>query len=117
MLKVNFDTGNSYLAGVEPYDMLEHFADRVVHVHAKDISLAQASAERGKVTGTPTGCACGDGVVDWQRIIDILAQHSRDIVLSVECTTEAEAVRSLAHLQPICTAANRRAQLLEVTSR
>ena len=30
-----------------------------------------SDAERGKVTGTPVGCACGDGVLDWERIIDI----------------------------------------------
>ena len=117
LFKVNFDTGNSYLAGAEPYDMLEYFADRVVHVHAKDISLAQSTAERGKVTGTPTGCACGDGVVDWRRIVEILARHQRDVVLSVECTTEAEAIRSLAHLQPVCDVVNRGAKVVEEISR
>ncbi|MCL4543643.1 MAG: sugar phosphate isomerase/epimerase [Chloroflexi bacterium] len=117
LFKVNFDTGNSYLAGAEPYDMLEHFADRVVHVHAKDISLVQSTAERGKVTGTPTGCACGDGVVDWRRIVEILARHQRDVILSVECTTEAEAIRSLAHLQPVCDVVNRGAKVVEEISR
>jgi hypothetical protein len=34
-------------------------------VHAKDISVEPSRAERGKVTGTPLGCACGDGVIDW----------------------------------------------------
>lgn len=106
MLKVNFDTGNSYLAGIDTYEMLDQFADRVVHLHAKDISPAQSDAERGKVTGTPTGCACGDGVIDWRRIVDILARHHREVVLSVECTTEEEAARSLAHLGPICEAAS-----------
>ena len=37
----------------------------LVHLHAKDISVQQSRAERGKVTGTPVGCACGDGVIDW----------------------------------------------------
>ena len=31
--------------------------DRLVHVHAKDISVEQSESERGKVTGTPVGCA------------------------------------------------------------
>ncbi|HCB50296.1 MAG TPA: sugar phosphate isomerase/epimerase [Chloroflexi bacterium] len=96
---INFDTGNSYLAGLsDPYGWLEHVKDRVVHVHAKDISIQHSEAERGKVTGTPVGCACGDGVIDWSRIIDILSEVDRDIVLSVECGTVDQAVRSFEHL-------------------
>lgn len=70
---INFDTGNSYLAGgSDVYEWLERVKDRLVHLHAKDISLLQSNAERGKVSGTPVGCACGDGVVDWKRVIDIV---------------------------------------------
>ena len=59
-----------------------------MHLHAKDISVEQAGAERGKVTGTPVGCACGDGVIDWKKVIQIIRQDCpRDIVLSVECGT------------------------------
>lgn len=99
---INYDTGNSYLAGgSDPYDWLEHVKDRVVHVHAKDISMQQGEAERGKVTGTPVGCACGEGVVDWQRVIDILRDLDRDVVLSVECGTVPEAERSYAYLSQL----------------
>lgn len=49
---VNWDTENSYLASVEdPYEGLERVRDKVLHVHAKDISFDQADRERGKVTG------------------------------------------------------------------
>lgn len=96
---INYDTGNSYLAGgSDPYDWLEHVKDRLVHLHAKDISMQQGEAERGKVTGTPVGCACGEGVVDWERVVDILKDVDRDIVLSVECGTVPEAERSFEHL-------------------
>jgi sugar phosphate isomerase/epimerase len=101
-IQVNWDTGNSYLAGVEdPYDGLENVRDRVYHVHAKDISLEHAGAERGKVTGTPVGCGCGDGVVDFPRILDILRPLDREIFLSVECGTVEQAARSLAYLKPL----------------
>ncbi len=50
-----------------PYAWLERRQDRLVHLHAKDISVEQSDAERGKVTGTPVGCACGEGVIDWAR--------------------------------------------------
>ena len=60
--------------------------------------MAQSDAQRGKVTGTPVGCACGDGVVDWKRIIDIVKSTGKDIVFSVECGTIDQAVRSFEHL-------------------
>lgn len=95
-IAVNWDTGNSYLAGLEdPYEGLSRVRGHVRHVHAKDISLSHAEAERGKVTGTPVGCACGDGVVDWEQVLSILDPLDRDITLSVECGTIDQAARSL----------------------
>ncbi|GAB3716439.1 hypothetical protein GCM10027592_57740 [Spirosoma flavus] len=97
---VNWDTGNSYLAGVEdPYDGLMEVRQNVRHIHAKDISLAQGQAERGLVTGTPVGCACGEGVVDWDKVIEIMEPIDREIFLSVECGTISEAERSLQFLK------------------
>jgi sugar phosphate isomerase/epimerase len=98
-LGINFDTGNSYLSGHDPYRWLEGVLDRLVHLHAKDISVQQSASDRGKVTGTPVGCACGDGVIEWQRVIRICQKAKRDIVLSVECGTVDQAERSLTHLK------------------
>lgn len=96
---INFDTGNSYLCGHDPYEWLERVKDRLVHLHAKDISVQQSGAERGKVTGTPVGCACGEGVIDWKRVVDICKTAPRDIVFSVECGTVPQAERSVKHLK------------------
>jgi sugar phosphate isomerase/epimerase len=98
---INFDTGNSYLAGEDPYKWLERVVGRLVHLHAKDISVEHSDAERGKVTGTPVGCACGDGVIDWARVIKICKKAKRDIVFSVECGTVPQAERSIKHLQAL----------------
>ena len=95
---INFDTGNAYLCGHDPIAWLERVRDRLVHLHAKDISTEQGSSERGKVTGTPVGCACGDGVIDWPRVIQICRKARRDIVLSVECGTIQQAERSATKL-------------------
>lgn len=101
-LGINFDTGNSYLAGgSDVYQWLESVKDRLVHLHAKDISLSQSNAQRGKVSGTPVGCACGDGVVDWKRVIDIVKSSGKEIVFSVECGTIEQAIRSFKHLSPL----------------
>lgn len=99
-IAVNWDTGNSYLAGLEdPYEGLSLVKEKVRHIHAKDISLAHAEAERGLVTGTPVGCACGNGVVEWDKVFEIMEPVDREIFLSVECGTIGEAEKSLAYLK------------------
>ncbi|MCP4887770.1 MAG: sugar phosphate isomerase/epimerase [Planctomycetaceae bacterium] len=98
---INFDTGNAYLCQQDPYQWLEHVRDRLVHLHAKDISIEQGEDERGKVTGTPVGCACGEGVIDWGRVVDILASVDREICFSVECGTVEQAAASIEHLKKV----------------
>lgn len=97
LLQINYDSGNAYIAGSDPYEMLDAVLDRVYHVHAKDIGGVQLE-ERGKVTGVPVGVACGEGVIDWKRICDKLKTLDREIVLSVECGTIEQAKSSLEHL-------------------
>lgn len=98
---INFDTGNSYLCGHDPIAWLKRVKDRLVHVHAKDISIRQSEVERGKVTGTPVGCACGEGVINWKEVIRVCRSAPRDLVLSVECGTVAEAERSIKYLRSL----------------
>lgn len=101
VIGINFDTGNSYLCGHDPVVWLGRVQDQLVHLHAKEIPGAQAKAERGKVTGTAVGCACGEGVIDWEGVIDVLRDAPRDIVMSVECGTVAEAARSISYLKTL----------------
>lgn len=99
---INYDTGNSFLAGTtDTYEWLAHVNDRLVHLHAKDISFQQSGEERGKVTGTPVGCACGDGVVDWKRVIAIVKKCPADIVFSVEVGNVPDAIKSFEHLSKL----------------
>ncbi len=97
---MNFDAGNAYLGGEDPYAWLADLGDRVVHLHGKDISVEQ-SAERGMVTGTPVGCACGEGVIDWSKVVEQCKKLPHDVVISVECGTGDQAVRSLEHLRSL----------------
>jgi len=100
-MAVNFDTGNSYLSGHDPYLWMERVKDKIVHIHAKDITKQKSDADRGKVTGTAVGCACGDGVIDWARVIEICKTIPRPIVLSVECGTVAHAEKSFKYLEKL----------------
>ena len=63
--------------------------------------MQHSVAERGKVTGTPVGCACGDGVIDWRKLVGRLKKAGYKGVLSVECGTEEQAVKSHAHLTKV----------------
>jgi len=98
---INFDTGNSYLCGHDPIEWLGRVKDRLVHLHAKDISVQQSEDERGKVTGTPAGCACGKGVIDWKKVVEICKDAPRDVVLSVECGTVEQAEQSINYLKEL----------------
>lgn len=100
-LRINYDTGNAFLAAEDPYAGLQAVLPLLVHVHAKDISIRQAETEKGKVTGTPVGCACGQGVIDWTRVVRILREGGYHGVLSVECGTPQQAADSLSHLDAV----------------
>ena len=108
-LRINYDTGNAFLGGEDPYKGLQAALPLLVHLHGKDISIRQAETEQGKVTGTPVGCACGEGVIDWARVVDILRAANWKGVISFECGTPKQAADSLAHLKQILTARHRSA--------
>lgn len=103
-LGINFDTGNSFLAGNDPVALLRELVGRVIHVHLKDIPASQLPL-RGKVTGTRVGVAAGDGVVDVVGVIETLVQAGYAGVVSVECDTWDQAARSRVFLESALTAA------------
>jgi sugar phosphate isomerase/epimerase len=56
-VQINFDTGNTFIAGNDPLDFLKKVRKYVNHVHVKDVSKELADAARGKSTGISAGCA------------------------------------------------------------
>jgi sugar phosphate isomerase/epimerase len=90
-LRMNMDTGNTFIAGQDPVAFLRQFRTRVSHVHIKDVSPSLAAASRGELTGIAvSNCAIGDGVNadNIRRCLDILAESGYDGVLSLECEGE-----------------------------
>ncbi len=87
-LRMNMDTGNTYIAGQDPVPFLEEFKNRVSHVHIKDVSESLAAASRGGLTGIAVShCAIGDGVNadNIKECLAILREAGYDGVLSIEC--------------------------------
>jgi inosose dehydratase len=87
-LRMNMDTGNTFIAGQDPVEFLERFRDKISHVHIKDVSESLAGAARGDLTGIAVShCAIGDGVnaANIRRCLEILVRSGYDGVLSIEC--------------------------------
>jgi sugar phosphate isomerase/epimerase len=87
-LRMNMDTGNTFIAGQDPVAFLERFANVVSHVHVKDVSESLAAAARGELTGIAVShCALGEGVNagNIRRSIQHLAAIGYSGVLSIEC--------------------------------
>lgn len=87
-LRLNLDTGNSFIAGQDPVAFCQRFIDKVDHVHIKDVSQSLADAMRGKDTGIAISqCAIGEGVNadNIRRILTLLRDAGYAGVLSMEC--------------------------------
>ena len=87
-LRMNMDTGNTFIAGRDPVAFCERFKNKVTHVHVKDVSESLAAAVRGEQTGIAVShCAIGDGVnaENIKKILTILRDNGYNGVLSMEC--------------------------------
>jgi sugar phosphate isomerase/epimerase len=87
-LRLNLDTGNSFIAGQDPVAFCCRFQNSVNHVHVKDVSQSLADAVRGNQTGIAVShCAIGDGANagNIRRVLEILRDRGFDGVLSMEC--------------------------------
>jgi sugar phosphate isomerase/epimerase len=87
-LRMNMDTGNTFIAGQDPVAFLERFIEKVSHVHIKDVSESLAAAMRGEQTGIAVSqCAIGDGVNadNIRGCLELLRDRGYDGVLSMEC--------------------------------
>jgi sugar phosphate isomerase/epimerase len=102
-LRMNFDTGNTFIAGQDPVKFLERFRHKVSHVHIKDVSESLAAAVRGEETGIATSVvAIGEGVNadNIAGCIELLKNMKWDGILSVECEAAGDNVaRSLEWLR------------------
>lgn len=112
-LRMNMDTGNTFIAGQDPVAFLEQFVDKVSHVHIKDVSESLAQSLRGELTGIAvSNCAIGDGVnrENIEKCINILVDNQYDGVVSLECEGQGGPMieKSLAFVRSAVDSANKR---------
>ena len=103
-LRLNMDTGNTFIAGNDPLEFLKPLRKYLAHAHIKDVSAELAAALRGE----DTGIACseepiGSGV-NAKNISDIIAYLKETDWhgdLSIECAgTEENIKKSVEWLRP-----------------
>ena len=112
-LKMNMDTGNTFIAGQDPVAFLTKFQNKVAHVHIKDVSESLAASLRGELTGIAVSqCAIGDGVnkENIKKCFDILVDLKFDGVVSLECEGQGGPLieKSLAFVRGLVADANKR---------
>jgi sugar phosphate isomerase/epimerase len=115
-LRMNFDTGNTFIAGQDPVAFLDRFKHKVSHVHVKDVSQSLAASMRGELTGIAVSAtAIGDGVNDdnIRRCFDILVDIGYDGIISIECEGQGGPMieKSLAWVRALVDDANRRIEM------
>jgi sugar phosphate isomerase/epimerase len=113
LLRMNMDTGNTFIAGQDPVAFCNRFKDKISHVHIKDVSATLAASLRGELTGIAvSNTAIGDGVnVDnIKACFDILVDIKYDGVISLECEGQGGPMieKSLAWTRELVADANRR---------
>ena len=112
-LRMNMDTGNTFIAGQDPVAFLNKFKDKVSHVHIKDVSDTLAASLRGELTGIAVSqCAIGDGVNkdNIKKCFDILVDLKYDGVVSLECEGQGGPMieKSLGFVRALVDDANKR---------
>jgi inosose dehydratase len=84
------DTGHATFAGADPALLAQRYAERIVHVHAKDVRAgicARAKSEnwsflRAVIEGVFT--VPGDGSIDFERVFDELPDYTGWVILEAE---------------------------------
>lgn len=90
-MQINFDTGNTFIAGNDPLTFLKGVRKYVNHVHCKDVSKGLADAARGKETGISASVVpIGQGVnaPNIAACIQYLKETNWDGVFSIESDGE-----------------------------
>jgi sugar phosphate isomerase/epimerase len=86
-LRLNFDTGNTFIAGLDPLEYVKSLRKYLSHAHIKDVSAGLAAAARGEETGIATSeVHIGGGVnaENIKRCIEYMKQTDWSGVVSIE---------------------------------
>lgn len=95
-LRFNMDTGNSFIAGLDPVEYIKRFRKYLTHAHIKDVSEGLAAAVRGEETGIAVSEVPVGGGVNAENIkkcMEFLKETDWDGGVSIECSGSDENTR------------------------
>lgn len=76
------DTAHSTLAGIDPAELCQQYADRIGYMHLKDVDPEHVpEGSRGKMGAFR---ALGLGTVNFRKVVNVLKENGYDGVLCVE---------------------------------
>jgi sugar phosphate isomerase/epimerase len=87
-LRLNMDTGNTFIAGLNPVQYMRDLLPYLSHMHIKDVSQSLADALRGEETGiacseVPIGGGVNAGNIT--QCIELLKETGWSGAVSIEC--------------------------------
>jgi sugar phosphate isomerase/epimerase len=101
----NLDTGNTFISGQEPLEVLKPLRKYLTHVHIKDVTAELAAAVRGEETGIASSDAsigAGVNAENIKKVIEFLKETKWDGDVSVECSgTDENMKKSVEWLRKI----------------
>lgn len=104
-LRLNFDTGNTFISGKDPVEYLKALRKYLSHCHIKDVSAELAAAVRGEETGiacseVPIGGGVNAGNI--ANCLRYLKETGWRGVVSIECYgSDANIRESVRFLRPL----------------
>ena len=96
-LGINFDTGNTFIAGNDPLEYLKQVFPYVKQFHIKDIDSGVAAASTGEETGIATSfipVGKGANAKNIEKCLRYLMEKGWEGDISVECTGEDATVKA-----------------------
>ena len=79
LVKLCVDTGHSLYAGIDPAELIRHYAERVVYIHFKDVQatvledVVAQGTDFYRAIGQGVFCPLGQGSVDFDAVRESLA--------------------------------------------
>ncbi len=100
-LGVNLDTGNLWLGGGDPLEMIEKLGSKIEHVHWKDLP-EEMESQRGQLFGCGMALIpLGKGVVGIQSIYEALVAAGFDGCSTLEIAGEDAVMESYEYLKTL----------------
>lgn len=100
-LGINLDTGNLWLGGGDPVEMVKRLGTKIEHVHWKDMS-AEFEAQRGKIYGAGMALIpLGEGVVDIKGTYEALQAAGFNGFTTLEVAGDEAVLKSYEYLKSV----------------